>query len=83
MTRASAHEVVRQTALLHGVPVHHVLGPRRWPELVKVRKEVAWILCELGMSYPEIGRTLRRDHTTVMYYLGAIKRASTKQEVTT
>ncbi len=76
-----AHEVVRQVALLHGVAVHHVLGPRRWSELVSVRKKVARILFEAGLSYPEIGRALRKDHTTAMYYVGAIKaRPTTKQE---
>jgi chromosomal replication initiation ATPase DnaA len=74
MTRASAHEVVRQVALLHGETIRNVLGPKRWTELVRVRRRVAKLLFDEGMSYPEIGRTLGgRHHTTVMYYLGAIK----------
>ncbi len=78
----SAHDVVRKVSLLHGVQYRHVLGPRRWSELVRVRKEVARILFEEGMSYPEIGRVLGgRHHTSAMYYVGAIKtRPTTRQE---
>ncbi len=76
-----AHEVVRQVALLHGVQYRHVLGPRRWSELVRVRKKVARILFDAGMSYPEIGRALGgRHHTSAMYYVGAIKRPPTSKE---
>ena len=56
---------MRQVALLRGVPVHHVLGPRKWTNLVKVRFEIASILRGMGMSYPEIGRAMNRDHSTI------------------
>ncbi len=65
MTRASAHEVVRQVCLLRGVPVHRVLGHRRWPELHKARFEIAMIMRGMGISYPEIGRAMNRDHSTI------------------
>lgn len=71
----TAHEVVRQVALLRGVTVRNVLGPRRWRELVAVRREIAVILASMGLSYPAIGRALGgRHHTSAMYYLGALRR---------
>ena len=58
-----------------GVKVVDVLGPRRWSELVRARREIARRLDEAGLSYPAIGRALGgRHHTSVMYYLGALKR---------
>ncbi len=65
MTRASAHEVVRQVSLLRGIPVHQVLGHKRWHDLHRARYEIASILRGMGMSYPEIGRAMNRDHSSI------------------
>ncbi len=65
MTRATAHEVVRQVSLLHGVQVYRVLGKRRSKFMHKVRFEIASVLRGMGMSYPEIGRAMNRDHSTI------------------
>lgn len=69
------HEIVRQVALLRGVPVARLLGKSRVPSLVKVRVECARLMRETGMSYSDIGRQLWRDHSTAMHYLGATKRS--------
>lgn len=35
--------------------------------IVKARFGAMWVLRQLGLSYPEIGRVLERDHTSVMH----------------
>lgn len=73
------HEIVRQVALLRGVPVAKLLGKSRAPALVKIRVECARRLRATGLSYPAIGRQLGgRHHATIMYYLGATKRGAWK-----
>ncbi len=59
------HEIVRQVALLQGVPVKRLLAPGRYPPLVDVRRKCAMLMREAGLSYHEIGRQLCRDHSTI------------------
>ena len=51
-----------------------VLGPRRLKSLADARHVVAWAIRKSWVpcpSFPEIGRMLHRDHTTIM---AAVKR---------
>ena len=41
-------------------------GPRRDAPIVRVRQRIAYIARALGYSYPRIGMTINRHHTTVM-----------------
>lgn len=68
----SAIEVIRDVAKRRGLEAQHIVGPRRWSELVAARKEIASLMRNAGWSYPRIGRALgNRHHATIMYYLGA------------
>ena len=46
-----------------------VVGPRRTKSVVEVRRRVIAHLRGMGLSYPEIGALLNRDHATIMNYL--------------
>lgn len=48
------------------VPVDLLLGPVRSASVARARQFAMLLLRERGLSYPEIGRALNRDHTTVM-----------------
>jgi chromosomal replication initiation ATPase DnaA len=53
---------------LSGQPVEEILGERRWPRLIKPRRLYWACLRHIGKwSYPEIGESVGRDHTTVMH----------------
>jgi chromosomal replication initiation ATPase DnaA len=59
--------IIRRIAKAYGVKVSDLRGPKRWPGLLRARKQ-AYRECRLaGASYPEIGRALHRHHTTVMH----------------
>lgn len=72
--RLTAAELIRDVALARGLRAKDITGPRRWPELVKARLDVAAALREDGWSYPRIGRALKRDHGTIYVLLHGRKR---------
>lgn len=55
----------------YGVTPDDILGPKRWPRIVRARDALCCSLHGSGMASTDIGRLLGRDHSTV---LTAIKR---------
>ena len=46
----------------------HVMGKSREADICRVRELVCYkAYREAGMSYPQIGRVLRRHHTTILH----------------
>jgi chromosomal replication initiation ATPase DnaA len=58
--------LVEAVARRHGVPVDALLGPRRYADLSRARKDLYGCLYGSGIGFSEIGRLLGRDHTTVL-----------------
>lgn len=51
-----------------GVPAFEILSKRRMNDINAARQMLMWVAYRLtGRSYPEIGRRLDRDHTTIMH----------------
>lgn len=66
-------EVVEYLAHQSGFTLAMVLKKDRRAKIVKVRQEaVATLKDDFGLSFPEIGRLLQRDHTSILnlYYKG-------------
>lgn len=71
-------EIAREVARRHCVPTSEIFGDRRFRAIVHARQEVAWRLYQLRdrngyrrFSMPQIGRYLRRDHTTILHAIRA------------
>ena len=61
-------EIIYRVAQKHGVGVGDIRGPSRKPILVLARQEAAYeIRMKRGLSLPQIGVMLGRDHTTVLH----------------
>lgn len=61
-------EIVAELARERQVPLNTLLSQRRLKELVAVRHEAMWRLYEeTSLSLPQIGRLMKRDHTTVIH----------------
>lgn len=60
-------EIMRDVAQETGVPVHTLCGASRSAHHVVARWEVMARARKAGWSYPQIGRQIKRDHTTVMH----------------
>lgn len=60
--------ILIETALKHGFMPHDLKGNGRKHKMTIARHECMYRLRhELGLSFPAIGRFLRKDHTTVMH----------------
>ena len=70
LTRAGRiSEILEEVSKYHKVPIAVIKGPCRSPAYVRARQEVMYrIHTEIEeMSLPMIGRTMGRDHTTILY----------------
>jgi chromosomal replication initiator protein len=59
-------KTLARIAAANGIAPSDLTGPERPAWLVELRHECMWVLRQLGMSYPSIGRVMKRDHTSVM-----------------
>ncbi len=65
--KRQAKRILAETAEKHGLKIECVIGPRRYPELVRCRREAAWLIArDTPLSLPQIGAILGKDHTTVL-----------------
>lgn len=75
-------EVIAEVAQAFKVPVYDMTGPARNRSVVNARAVVAKALRVRGMSTPQIGKTLNRDHSTIVYLLQTFaKRAERSPEM--
>lgn len=60
---------LEQIAGMAGFTLADVVGPSRAPDVVEVRRIIVRYLRDQDppMSWPEIGRVIKRDHTTALY----------------
>ena len=74
MTAPTSAQIIRLASRLAGVPEVVLLGPRRTRNLAWARQRVMFVTRKLrpDLSLPQIGRALRRDHTTVIHAIRAV-----------
>lgn len=66
--RHRASRIIAEVAARHGLKVAVLLGRSRRAEAVLARHEAMYELRrQVGLSYPDIGCRMRRDHTTVLH----------------
>ena len=60
---------IEAIAKAHKFTLEDILGPRKFKPLVAVRRKCAVMLREKGHTTTEIGRIMRRDHSTICHSL--------------
>lgn len=66
-------KILKVVAEAYGISVDDIKGRRRTKEMAKARQLVAYFLRKINnLSYPAIGRIMKRDHTTAIYSYGKI-----------
>lgn len=67
LATSSTAALVRAAADLYGTNVEAIHSTSREKSVTSARMVACWLLRETGLSYPEIGRAVGRDHTTAMH----------------
>jgi chromosomal replication initiation ATPase DnaA len=62
-------EILEEVTKNYSCTVQQLRSPQRASHLVKARRRVSRKLRQQGMSYPQIGRVLNKDHTTIIHHL--------------
>jgi len=70
--RREAQEVIHEATVIFGVRLPELLGPRHTRRIVDARHAVAWTLRQRGWTIADIGRVLRRDHTSILAALRSV-----------
>lgn len=66
--RYSFKRVLDVTCAVYGISEELLISPSRVPKMVQARQQIIRILRDFGgFSYPEIGRRLNRDHSTIIH----------------
>ena len=74
----SARTAILQAAADHGVDAVLLAAPSRRTKIVRARLAAARALDALGYSSPRIGHFLNHDHSTILFYLGKLKKKPTR-----
>lgn len=77
----SPQQVIETASRLFSTPVADLLGKRRMHPLVEYRQVTMAVIKSVclghgpdgGISFPEVGRAMGRDHTTVMHAVQKIE----------
>lgn len=62
-------QVLMEEAERARMPVAFILSPCRRKEVVRVRRVIIRRLFDRGLSHQQIGRVLKRDHSTIAHHL--------------
>lgn len=74
--------VARIVGRVFGEDPAAILSELRFPPLAHARQTIAWIMRRwTNMSYPQIGRLLRRDSSTIVHSCQSVDRALTSASV--
>lgn len=73
-----ARYVIKEVCGRRGVDPADLFRQCRTQRVFRARIEVAQVLDGYGYGCMSIGRTLNKDHTTILYYLGRGKRKVSK-----
>lgn len=69
-TRAVKSKVdaaIKQAAEIHQVSSYQILKRTQLPAIVEARQAAMLFARQAGLSFPDIGRHMKRHHTTVMH----------------
>jgi len=68
-------EIQIKVCAKYGIGIEEMLGERRHKHLVRARWEaINQAYYETGFSTTVLGRSFNRDHTTILYALGRVRR---------
>ena len=70
----------KKRCLEHRIHFDALRSRSRTRRLVPVRNQIAWELRNRGLSYPQIGRILNRDHTAMIHSVRKVEASLANEE---
>jgi chromosomal replication initiator protein len=81
-TMRAARQILELVCLEFGFTAEQLLNKDRHRSIAEARQIAVWLLrTSRGLSYPEIGLLLQRDHTTIMSNYRSIERRMKKDHI--
>lgn len=72
---APMHEIIRIVADVFGVSLNEIVSPHRQRNVTRARQAAAYLATiHTQLSFPAIGRGIKRDHTTVLHSFRVVPR---------
>lgn len=71
--RPRLRDIIHAACTVSDLPRHKIVGQARDTGAVRARSLIFSVARKFGFSYPEIGRSVGRDHTTVLHGLRVLK----------
>lgn len=65
--RVTVRQIAAEVCSHTGNSVHAVMGRSRVPHVCRVRELICYIAHQRGLTLSQIGRALRRDHSTIKH----------------
>lgn len=65
--RSTVLRIVDAVSEATGIPAKHILSQKRTAPVARARQIVMYEARRAGLSYPQIGEALGRDHTSVIH----------------
>lgn len=65
--REESLKIIKETANKYNLTSEQLIGHSRFKQLILARHEAFYLLQRKGLSTPQIGRLMNRDHSTVIY----------------
>jgi hypothetical protein len=73
LPRAVRDGAIAYVSVVTSVPARLILSEVRDRPVARARQQVMWFLRKEGFSYPEIGRVMGRDHSTVVHAFNSVE----------
>jgi len=72
---SSVSEIIDLVSISTGIPTTDITGPWRRDDIIRARHLAMWVARHAtDKSFPQIARVFKRDHTTVLYAIGAFEK---------
>lgn len=72
--RSTVSKIVEAVSEATGIPARHILSQKRTAPIARARQIVMYEARLAGLSYPQIGEALGRDHSSVVHGVRAEKK---------